>query len=55
MSLRCKEILAGAVALLLVLVAAVVSNGSSLTSSFTTSLIRSDLADHARPMRQWST
>ena len=48
MSLRCKEILAGAVALLLVLVAAVVSNWSSLTSSFTTSIIRSDLDDHAK-------
>jgi hypothetical protein len=38
-------------ALMLVLVAAVVSNWSSLTSSFTTSLIRSDLADHARAVR----
>jgi hypothetical protein len=36
------------VALLLVLVAAVVSNWSSLTSSSTTSPIRSDLADYAR-------
>jgi len=52
MSLGCKEILAGAVALLLVLVAAVVSNWSSPTSSFTTSIIRSDLADYARVVRR---
>jgi hypothetical protein len=52
MSLRCKEILAGAGALLLVLGAAVVSNWSSLMSSFTTSIIRSDLTDYARTVRR---
>jgi hypothetical protein len=48
MSLRCREILADAGALLVVLVAAVVSNWSSLT----TSTIRSDLADYARAVRR---
>jgi hypothetical protein len=48
MSLSRKDILAGAVALLLVLVVAAVSNWSSLTSSITTSNIRSDVADYAR-------
>jgi hypothetical protein len=48
MSLRRKDILASAVALLLVLLmAAVVSNWSPLTSAITTSIIRNDLADHA--------
>jgi hypothetical protein len=44
MSLGCKEIVAGAVTLLLVL-GAVVSNWSSLTTSLTTFIIRSDLPD----------
>jgi hypothetical protein len=52
MSLSRKDILAGAVALRLVLVAAVVSNWSSLTSAITTSIIRNDLADHARTVRR---
>ncbi len=47
-----KDILAGAVALLVVLVVAVVSNWSSLTSSITTSIIRSDLADYAKLVRR---
>jgi hypothetical protein len=51
MSLRCK-VLAGAGALLLVLVAGVVSNWSSLTSAITTPIIRSDLADHAGAVRR---
>jgi hypothetical protein len=38
--------------LLAVLVAAVVSNWSSLTSAITTSIIRSDLADYARTVRR---
>jgi hypothetical protein len=42
---------AGAVALPLVLVAAVVSKRSSLTPSVTTSVIRSDLGDHPRAVR----
>jgi hypothetical protein len=47
-----KDILAGAVALLVVLVVAVESNWSSLTSSITTSIIRSDLADYAKLVRR---
>ena len=52
MGLSRKDILAGSGALLLVLVAAVVSNWSSLTSSITTSIIRSDLTDYARIVRR---
>jgi hypothetical protein len=52
MSLSRKDILASARALLLVLVAVVVSNWSSLTSSVTTSIIPSNLADHARAVRR---
>ena len=49
-SLSRKDFLAGPVALLVVLVAAVLSNWSSLTSAITTSVIRNDLAHHeARP------
>jgi hypothetical protein len=54
MGLSRKDILAGAVALLVVLVAAVVSNWSSITSSITTAHIRSDLADYARIVRRSS-
>ena len=50
--MRPKDILAGAVALLAVLVVAVVSNWSSITSSITTSIIRSDLADYAKLVRR---
>jgi hypothetical protein len=52
MGLSRKDILAGAGALLLVLVAAVVSNWSSITSSLTASIIRSDLADYAKAVRR---
>jgi hypothetical protein len=52
MGLSRKDILAGTVALLVVLVAAVVSNWSSLTASLTTSIIHSDLADYAKLVRR---
>jgi hypothetical protein len=52
MGLSRKDILAGAGALLLVLVAVVVSNWSSLTASLTASIIHSDLADYAKAVRR---
>src|SRR5262249_12834979 len=52
MGLSRKDILAGRVALLVGLVAAVVSNWSSLTSSPTASIIHSDLADYAKAVRR---
>jgi hypothetical protein len=55
MSLSRKDIAAGAVALLVVLVVAVVPNWSSLTSSFTNFIIRSDLTNYAvDALRRWT-
>jgi hypothetical protein len=52
MGLSRKDVLAGAVALLVILVVAVASNWPWLTSSITTSIIRSDLAHYARIVRR---